>query len=117
MTAPAGLTVIGSGPLADSVRAEIDRDPDRYRPETWSIDPVGHCPCCDQDVFRCTTRHTGWEEGFSTHSNVVHPRCDANTALPSPTGTVAGCCCKAPNWGPKHKDAPPHKPARRKRAR
>lgn len=102
MSAPKGWTVLGSGPMADAVRAEIARDPDRYAPETWGMEPIGHCPCCDQDVYRCTTRHTGWTEGFATHANVIHPRCDAITCLPDPSGTAPGCCCMAPNWGPKH---------------
>lgn len=111
---PRGWTVLGSGPMADSMRAELERDPDRYAPETWSINPVGHCPCCDEDVFACTTRHTGWNEGFATHANVVHPRCDARTGLPDPNGTVAGCCCVGPNWGPKHEEpAKPKKPSKR----
>lgn len=105
--------------MSDAVRAELARDPEAYRPETWSIDPVGHCPCCDQDVFRCTTRQTGWTEGFATHDNVIHPRCNAETAVPDPAGTVAGCCCKDPNWGPKHDDdaAPVAKPRRKSRRR
>lgn len=102
---PRGWTVLGSGAMADSMRAEIERDPDRYAPETWSIEPKGICPCCDEEVFRCKTRHTGWSEGFATHAHVVHPRCDATTSLPDPNGTEVGCCCVAPNWGPKHKAA------------
>lgn len=109
------MSVFGTGPLADAVRAEIARDPDRYRPETWSTMPSGNCPCCDSDVFRCTTRHTGWTEGFATHDNVVHPRMDPATCQPSQTGTVAGCCCVAPNWGPKHEA--PRKPSLRRRKR
>lgn len=96
--------------MADAVRAEIERDPERYRPETWSTEPIGHCPCCDQDVYRCTTRHTGWTEGFATHANVVHPRLTARGKL------FAGCCCKPGQWGPKHKATAPTKAPRRKRA-
>jgi hypothetical protein len=88
--------------MSDAVRAELERDPDRYAPETWSLNPVGHCPCCDKDVYRCTTRHTGWNEGFATHANVVHPRCNVK-GFPDPNGTEPGCCCVAPNWGPKHR--------------
>lgn len=115
------MMVLGSGPLADAMRAEIERDPDKYKPETWSIDPVGHCPCCDQDVFRCTTRHTKWVEGFATHGNVVHPCLSSSgEPMPSAAGAFAGCCCVAPNWGPKHLPDGPiaaMKPARRKRKR
>lgn len=117
---PRGWTVLGTGPLADATRALIEKDPDRYLPETWSIDPAGYCPCCDNDVFRCTTRHTGWRPGFATHANVVHPSFNAKTHEPDPDGTIAGCCCAAPNWGPKHKeptDERPMKPRRRKRSR
>lgn len=118
MSRPRGWTVLGSGPMADAVRAELERDPDAYAPQTWSIKPVGICPCCDEEVFSCKTKHTNWEEGFATHSNVVHPRCDAKTSLPDPNGTAAGCCCKAPNWGPKHADAKAtqKKPRKRKAA-
>ena len=115
---PKGWTVLGSGPMADAMRAEIASDPDKYAPETWGLRPVGHCPCCDEDVFRCTTRHTGWVEGFATHFNVVHPRCNAETAEPDPNGAVPGCCCTAPNWGPLHKEgAVPPKKQRAKRRR
>lgn len=98
---PRGWTVIGSGPLADEVRAEIARDPEAYLPETWSMKPVGRCPCCNERVYRCTTRHTGWQPGFATHSGKVHPAVDAS-GNPTPAGAIAGCCCVAPNWGPKH---------------
>ncbi len=99
---PKGWTVLGTGPLADSIRTELARDPDRYRPETWSIEPAGHCPCCDEDVFRCTTRHTGWEPGYATHSNRVHPAIDPVTCLADPKGAAAGCCCVPPNYGRAH---------------
>lgn len=112
---PAGPIVLGSGPLADSVRARLEADPDRYTPETWSIDPVGHCPCCDEDVFSCTTRHTGWSEGFATHTNLVHPRCNAQTAKPDLNGTLPGCCCVAPNFGPMHAAANESKISRERR--
>lgn len=101
--------VLGSGPLADSMRAELARDPDRYRAETWSMSPEGRCQCCDEEVFRCTTRHTGWIEGFATHKNHVHPRVDAN-GQPDPSGAAGGCCCVPPNFGPKHAE-----PKRRRR--
>lgn len=101
MTARKGWVVLGSGPLADEMRATIARDPDRYRPETWSMKPAGHCPCCDEDVFRCTTRHTGWVEGFATHSNKVHPSVDPTTREPDPNG-VPTCCCVPPDFGPAH---------------
>lgn len=114
---PKGWTVLGSGAMADAMRAELERDPDRYAPETWSMEPVGHCPCCGEDVCRCTTRYTGWSEGFATHANVVHPRCNAETALPDPSGTAAGCCCVAPNWGPAHRQPPKRRSKRRARAR
>ena len=104
MTKPALPRILGSGPLADTMRAQVAADPDRFRPETWSIEPDGVCPCCGEEVFRCTTRHTGWAEGFATHANVVHPRMNPETgefAKPD-EHAVSGCCCKAPNWGPKH---------------
>lgn len=109
-----GWKVIGSGRMADEIRAELARDPDKYRPETWSMKPEGHCPCCDQDVFRCTTRHTKFVEGFATHGNVVHPRC-GDDGHPSDAGAHAGCCCVAPNFGPKHAESAP--PVVRKRSR
>jgi len=93
--------------MADAVRAEIDRDPDHYRPETWSIEPVGYCPCCDRDVFRCTTRHTGWTEGCATHRHVVHPRINVETHAPDPNGSGVGCCCVAPHFGSKHAEIDP----------
>lgn len=94
--------VLGNGPLADAMRATLAEDPDRYRPETWSLDPVNRCPCCDRDVYRCTTRHTGWIEGFATLDGVVHTTYSAETKKPDPHGTLFSCCCVAPNWGPKH---------------
>lgn len=115
---PRGWVVLGSGPLADSVRETIAADPDRYRPETWSIDPVNRCPCCDEDVFRCTTRHTGWISGFATHAGVVHTTYNSKTERPDPYGDVFSCCCVPPNWGPMHDqqlNAPPKKRSRRSR--
>lgn len=35
MSKPKGWVVLGQGPLADAVRAQIAADPDRYLPETW----------------------------------------------------------------------------------
>lgn len=108
--------MLGSGPMADAVRAEIERDPDAYAPETWSIDPDGKCPCCGELVYRCTTRHTKWEEGFATHKNVVHPAMDPDTGKFADENTVrsvSGCCCVAPNWGPKH-DEQNEKPKKKK---
>jgi len=99
---PALPRVLGSGPLADSMRATIAADPDRYRPETWGMDPVNTCPCCDQEIFRCTTRHTGWRSGFASLANVVHPSYNAETREPDPDGILFSCCCVAPNWGPAH---------------
>lgn len=99
---PALPMILGRGPLADEMRAMMAADPDRYRPTTWSLEPVGHCPCCDEDVYRATTRHTGWRQGFSTHSDVLHPSFNAKTKEPDPEGTIAGCCCKPGAWGPVH---------------
>jgi len=96
--------VLGSGPLADAMRRQIEADPDAYRPETWSMSPAGICPCCEAKVFRCTTRHTGWEPGFATLNHRIHPAFNAETKQPDPAGTIVGCCCVAPNWGPKHSD-------------
>lgn len=115
MTAPKGWTVLGSGPLADGIRAELERDPERYRPETWSIKPVGHCPCCDDDVYRCTTQHTGWTEGFATLSSKVHPRLDAKTGLEDPDGTSVGCCCVPPNFSAAHTQRRRKRNAKRRR--
>lgn len=109
---PQGWVVLGQGALADEVRATIAADPDRFRPETWSINPVGHCPCCDADVYRCTTRHTGWMEGFATHANVVHPQFNAKGER-DPKGGIAGCCCEAPNWSKEHDKQ--RRPAKKKR--
>ena len=111
---PRGWTVLGGGPMADAVRAEIERDPDRYAPETWSMVADGKCTCCGELVWRCTTRHTGWKPGFATYGNVVHPSMNPDTGLPDPDGTVSGCCCVAPNWGPKH-DAQNEKPSRKRK--
>lgn len=108
--APKRMVVLGSGPLADAMRAltsiavalgDVVANARRFRPETWSIKPHAVCPCCGEEIFRCTTRHTGWVEGFATHSNKVHPTVDPKTREPAPDG-VPTCCCVAPNWGPKH---------------
>lgn len=101
---PALPMVLGSGPLADEMRAMIAADPDRYRPSTWSTKPVGTCPCCNQKAFRCRTRFTNFEDGFSTHADVVHPSFNPETQEPDPRGTVAGCCCVPGQWGPKHRE-------------
>lgn len=107
--------ILGSGPMADEMRAMLEADPDRFRPETWSINPVGACPCCGEEVFRCTTHHTNWEEGFATHSGKVHPRADLKTGEIDPKGTTAACCCVPPNWGPAHSQkSRPRKPRRGK---
>lgn len=85
---PAGWTVLGSGTFADAVRAEIAKDPDRYRPVTWGAQPVGFCPCCGKNVHPVISRHTAWERGFSTSpgdEGVVHPSC----VIPG----KADCCC------------------------
>lgn len=93
--------VLGSGPLADEMRAMIAADPDSYRPTTWSMSPVGKCPCCSEKVYRCTTRHTGWKPGFATHADAVHPSFN-DQGKPDPNGGRVGCCCKEGAWGPKH---------------
>lgn len=103
---PAGPIVLGSGRLADEVRAKIAADPDRYRPESWGMRAEGTCPCCGEEVFRCTTRHTGWRSGFATYRNVVHPNINAD-GVPCPTGTLVGCCCKQGAFGPKHDEEAP----------
>jgi hypothetical protein len=107
--------VLGVGPLADEMRAMIAADPDRYRPEMWTMSPVGECPCCGQDVYRCTTRHTGWAPGFATQSNRVHPSFNPKTKQPEPGGPLVGCCCVPPNWSPKHREQEPPPKAKRKR--
>lgn len=117
---PKGWTVLGSGAMADSVRAELARDPDRYAPEQWRIDPDGQCPCCGELVYGCTTRHTGWRPGFATHSNVVHPSMDPETGRFADENTaraVSGCCCVAPNWGPKHSEDAEAKPPKKRRTK
>ena len=94
MSKPAPPLVIGSGPIADAMRAAIAADPDRYRPMSISIDPVGHCPCCGLDVYRVSSRATGFEEGFATGTEddaIVHPRCNA-LGLPDPEGEYPGGC-------------------------
>jgi hypothetical protein len=117
---PALPVILGSGPVADSMRATVAADPDRFRPETWSINPVNRCPCCKQLVYRCTTRHTNWISGFATHANVVHITYNSETEQPDPSGDIFSCCCVAPNWGPEHDsqlDERPKKKARSRRAR
>lgn len=113
MAKPATPVVLGSGPLADAMRAEIERDPDRYRPMTCSIDPVGVCPCCEKDVFSVSSRLTDFERGFATgigddavlHQQVVD-------------GEMVGtCCCVAPNFGPKHAEKEPDGLAPKRRRR
>lgn len=102
---PAGWTVLGSGPLADAIRSKIAEDPDRYRPVTISMNAVGTCPCCRRRVYRVTSRHTGWVAGFSADPDdpkATHPSFNAQTKKPEEGGTLAGCCCVAPNWGPEH---------------
>lgn len=112
------MTILGSGPMADSMRAQVAADPDRFRPETWSMDPVGECPCCGRHIHRATTRETGFVEGFMSHAKVVHPRMNPETGEPDPNGTVPGCCCSGDNWGPKHDEpAPKAKPRKRRSKR
>lgn len=86
--------VLGSGPLADAMRAQIAADPDRYRAMTSSIHPIGHCPCCGKDVFRVKSRATNFEEGFATGLDddaIIHPRLNAD-GFPDPKGEYAGGC-------------------------
>lgn len=104
MAKPALPVVLGSGPLADSMRRMMAEDPDRYRPVTISMNYAFKCPCCKRKVYRVTSRWTNWEEGFSTgteESDLIHPRLN-DQRRPDPNGEHAGCCCKAPNWGPLH---------------
>lgn len=102
--------------MADAMRAEMAKDPDRYRPVSYSMKPVGHCPCCKQNVHRTTSRHTNWEPGFATLGEppIVHPAYDDATGAPDPKGNVAGCCCVAPNFGPAHAKKPKRKTSKRK---
>lgn len=106
--------ILGTGPLADAMRAQIAADPDRYRPTSWSMTSVGCCPCCKKNVYRATTRHTGWKPGYSTHDDVIHPSFNAKTKEPDPEGALVGCCCKPEKWGPQHCEKPKRK--RKKKA-
>jgi hypothetical protein len=101
---PAGWMVLGKpgdNPLADGIRAQLASDPDKYAPETWSIDPVGVCPCCGDEVFRATTRHTNWDEGFLSHALRVHHKVNEAGVI-DPTGGRVACCCVAPDFAPNH---------------
>lgn len=112
---PSLPVVLGSGPLADEARRLIAQDPDRYRPRTTSIDPVGHCRCCKHDVFRVRSPLTGFAEAFATSMGddaILHARLNDDGKLDR-AGTRAGCCCVPPNWGPEH--SPPA--SRRKKSR
>lgn len=94
MSKPALPMVLGTGPLADAARRMIAEDPDRYRPQSISMDPVGHCPCCDRDVYRVRSRVTAFEEGFATgleDDAIVHPRLN-DDGMPDPQGEFAGGC-------------------------
>lgn len=116
--------ILGSGALADAMRRMVDSDPDRYRPVTISTRPVGRCPCCGEDIYRITSRHTNWVEAFAPASfassnperpqaGSVHPRF-SKARQPDPHGPIAGCCCVAPDWGPKHKEETKKKPKGKK---
>lgn len=115
MAKPATPIILGSGPLADAMRAQVDADPDRYRPMTCSMHPVGVCPCCEQEVYSVRSRITAFEPGYATGISddaVLHQQ---------PTG-VGGtleprCCCVAPNFGPKHRETKPLEAPRRRRRR
>lgn len=96
MSKPALPVILGRGSLADAMRAEIARDPDRYRAVTIGVVPVGVCPCCDQEVYSVTSRVTGWVPGYATGAS------ETAVAHPVVEGGAVGCCCVAPNWGPKH---------------
>lgn len=101
---PKGWTVLGpagQGGLSDAIRAELERDPDKYAPETWSIDPTGVCPCCGDEVFRATTRYTNWDEGFLSHAKKIHHKVNDDGEI-DPNGQRVGCCCVAPNFAPTH---------------
>lgn len=93
--------VLGSGPMADAMRAQIAADPDRYRPTSISMYPAGTCPCCGADVYRVRSRLTDFEEGYATGTEVdalLHP------TLKDGAGDRIGpgCCCSEGAWGPKH---------------
>lgn len=103
---PALPMVLGTGPLADAMRAQIEADLDRYRPTTWSMKPVGTCPCCSKSVYKATTRYTSWKPGYSTMDNVIHPTFRFKDKEPDPDGGLVGCCCKPGEWGPKHSKLP-----------
>ncbi len=95
MSRPALPVILGRGPIADAMRAQVARDPDRYLPVTISIVPSGVCPCCEQDVYCVTSKVTAWEPGYATGIEtdaILHPLVEGGV----------GCCCIAPNWGPKH---------------
>jgi hypothetical protein len=109
---PALPMIFGSGPMADAMRAEMAKDPDRYRPQSMDTHPLGRCPCCELDVYRVNGRITNFEEGFATgleDDAIVHPRV-GDKGKPAERGLWLGCCCVPPKWGPKHTE----KPKRRK---
>ncbi len=93
--------ILGTGWMADEMRATMAKDPDRYRPTTWGMTPVGTCTCCK----------------FSTHDDVIHPSFNAKTREPDSEGTIAGCCCKEGAWGPKHYEDEKPKAKRKAKAK
>lgn len=113
MAKPATPIVLGSGQLAESVRAQIVADPDRYRPATYSIDPIGVCPCCEREVFRARSRYTNFENGFVTflaEGEVLHQQ-------PGKDGVLeARCCCATEVPCSPDKAKPAKAPRRKKKA-
>lgn len=88
---PQPMIVIGSGWLADACRRQIAADPDRYRARSSSIKPIGKCPCCEQKVYRVTSKPTNWQPGYATGTEddaALHQGFDDAGAL-QPT-----CCRK-----------------------
>lgn len=119
---PALPTVLGSGPLADAVRAQIASDPDRYRPMSISMRPVGHCPACGLDVYKVSSRLTNFEEAFATSTSddaILHPRCN-DEGFEDPKGTFAGGCLpldRMAEWKEQPKPPKKSKPRAKRRSR
>ena len=65
MSKPALPMIFGSGPMADAVREQMAKDPDRYRPVTIGMHQVGVCPWCMGRVVSYSGRENNFEDGFA----------------------------------------------------